>query len=81
MDLAKFTVSRKSLPDALSILIVGLMLATCAGSFGQALASAFHLTLNQADFANGFFIGLGLTLEIGALILLCTCLPCRRHTS
>ena len=81
MYLAKFTASRKSLPVALSILVVGLMLTTCAGPLRQGFASAFHLTLNQADFANGFFIGLGLTLEIGALILLCTCLPCRRHTS
>jgi hypothetical protein len=81
MDLAKFTSSRKSLPTALAILVVGLMLATCAGLFRQALASAFHLTVNQADFANGFFMGFGLTLEIIALILLSARLPHRRHTS
>ncbi|MGA2649018.1 MAG: hypothetical protein ABSF28_00780 [Terracidiphilus sp.] len=81
MYLAKFTASRKSLPVALSILVVGLMLTTCAGPLRQGFASAFHLTLNQADFANGFFMGLGLTLEIAALCLLLAHLPHRHHSS
>lgn len=81
MSLAKLISSPKSMPSALSMIVVGLMLTTCAGSLRAGLASALHLTLNQADFANGFFLGLGFTIEIFALVILSAHLRARRNAA
>lgn len=62
--------SKKSLPVAISLLSTGL-LVLCGGiAWQHAFAPIFHLSADVNDFFHGFCVGLGLTLEIFAVVLL-----------
>ncbi len=62
--------SKKSVSAALLLLSVGLLLLSCGVAWQHALAPLLHLSAAQNDFFHGFGIGLGLTLEIAALVML-----------
>jgi F0F1-type ATP synthase membrane subunit c/vacuolar-type H+-ATPase subunit K len=62
--------SKKSLPAALLLLSVGLLLLSCGIAWQHTFSPLLHLAARQDDFFHGFCMGLALTLEAGALVLL-----------
>jgi hypothetical protein len=62
--------SKKSLPAALLLLSAGLLVLSCGVAWQHAFVPLFHLSTNADDFFHGFCYGLGLTLEIIALVIL-----------
>ena len=60
----------KSIPTGLALLVVGLLMITCSTAWQHVFAPILHLSPEMNDFARGFCIGLGLTLEVCALPLL-----------
>lgn len=62
--------SQKSLPAALLLLSVGLLVLSCGIAWQHAFAPLLHLRAAHDDFFHGFCIGLGLALETGALVML-----------
>jgi hypothetical protein len=62
--------STKSLPAALLLLSAGLLALPCGIAWQHAFAPLFHLSSGPNDFVRGFCIGLGLALEIIALVML-----------
>jgi hypothetical protein len=62
--------SSKNLPAALFLLSAGLLVFSCGIAWQHALAPLFHLSAGPNDFFHGFCIGLGLTLEVIALVML-----------
>jgi len=61
---------KKQKSAALFLLVVGLLLSCTSLAWKQVFASLFHLSGDQTDFFHGFSIGLGLSLEICAIVLL-----------
>jgi uncharacterized protein YjeT (DUF2065 family) len=61
---------KKNRSVALCLLVVGLLLVCCGTAWQHVFTSLFHLSADQGDFLHGFGIGLGLTLEIVALVQL-----------
>jgi hypothetical protein len=62
--------STKGLPAALLPLCAGLLVLSCGIAWQHAFAPLFRLSTNADDFFHGFRYGLGLTLEIIALVML-----------
>ena len=62
--------SKKSVSAALLLLSGGLFLLSCGAAWQHALAPLLHFSAAQSDFFHGFSIGLGLSLEIAALVML-----------
>jgi len=62
--------SKKSVSAALLLLSVGLLLLSCGVAWQHAFAPLLHLSAAQDDFIHGFSMGLGLTLEIAAVVML-----------
>jgi uncharacterized protein YjeT (DUF2065 family) len=62
--------SKKSLSAALLLLSVGLLLLSCGVAWQRVFAPLLHLPTAQNDFFHGFSMGLGLVLEIAALVML-----------
>jgi FtsH-binding integral membrane protein len=62
--------SRKRLSAALLLLSVGLLVLSCGVAWQHAFAPLLHLSAARDDFFHGFSMGLGLTLEIAALVML-----------
>lgn len=62
--------SKKNLPSALFLLSAGLLVSTCGVAWQHAFAPLFHFSAGPNDFVRGFCIGLGLTLEIIAVVML-----------
>ncbi len=69
--------SPKPVSTGLALLIVGLMMIVCSTAWQHVFAPMLHLSAGMNDFARGFCIGLGLTLELGALAILARHLPSR----
>ena len=65
-----FNDSKKCLSAALLLLSVGLLLVSCSVAWQHVFAPLFHLSTAQNDFFHGFSIGLGLALEVAALVML-----------
>jgi hypothetical protein len=61
----------------LALLVIGLLTVAAGTSAKQASAALLHLTPQLNDFAHGFCIGLGIALEIGALVVLARCMGSR----
>jgi hypothetical protein len=62
--------SKKSLPKALFLLALGLLLLICAINWQHTYSPLLHLAMAHEDFIQGFCIGLGLALEAVALVML-----------
>jgi hypothetical protein len=62
--------SKKSLNVALLLLTVGLLALICGITWQHAFAPVLHLKSGPDDFFHGFSIGLGLTLECFAVVIL-----------
>jgi hypothetical protein len=62
--------SKKSLPVALLSLSAGLLVLSCGIAWQHVFAPILRLSAQENDFFHGFCIGLGLTLEAGALVML-----------
>jgi hypothetical protein len=62
--------SKKSLPFALLMLSVGLVVLCCGIEWQHVFAPLLHLPAQHDDFFSGFCMGLGLALETGALVML-----------
>ena len=65
-----FNDPKKTLPAALLTMVVGLLMVTCGATWQRALGPALHLSVAQNDFFHGFCIGLGLSLEVAAVVVL-----------
>ena len=50
------------------MLPMGLLVLSCGLAWPHLLAPLFHLTAGQNDFVQGFCMGLGITLEMGAVV-------------
>ena len=62
---------KKARPAALLVMCAGLLLVTCvAPCEHQLLTPLLHLSAGQQDFVHGFSIGLGLSMEIAAVVVL-----------
>ncbi len=61
---------KKSLSFAVLLLSLGLLLLSCGVAWQHAFAPLFHLSPTPSDFFHGFSIGLGLALEVIALVML-----------
>lgn len=61
---------RKRVAAASLLLSVGLLVLSCAIAWQRALAPLVHPGAALDDFFHGFLIGLGLTFEICAVVLL-----------
>jgi hypothetical protein len=61
---------RKTRSVVLCQLVVGLLLVCCGTTWQYVFHLSRHLSIDQEDFLHGFTIGLGLTLEIVALVCL-----------
>ena len=75
------TKSKKSLPAALLLLSVGLLLLSCGIAWQHTFGPILHFSPDQSDFFHGFCIGLGLALEIAALFLLGLIIAIRSKSS
>jgi hypothetical protein len=62
--------SKNGLPAALLLLSAGLLVLSCGIAWQNAFTPHVHLSTNANDFFQGFCVGLGLTLEIIALVML-----------
>jgi uncharacterized protein YjeT (DUF2065 family) len=62
--------SKKTQSTALLTVVVGLLIVSCGATWQRAFAPLLHLSTSQNDFFHGFCIGLGLTLEVAALVVL-----------
>ena len=60
----------KNRPAALILLSIGLLVLSCGVAWQHAFAPFFHLSAGPNDFIHGFCMGLGLTLEVIALVML-----------
>jgi hypothetical protein len=70
MSLKSLTQSPKSVPVALALLVVGLLMNTCTVEWRPLFTPLLHLAPDLDDFAHGLCIGLGLSFEISALVVL-----------
>lgn len=61
---------KKSLSTALLTLVIGLLIVTCGATWQRVFAPILHLSTTQNDFVHGFCLGLGLTLEVVAIVVL-----------
>jgi len=61
---------KKAVKFALLMLSLGLLVLSCGTAWRGALAPLPHLQGVDGDFIHGFSIGLGLTLEICAVVIL-----------
>jgi hypothetical protein len=57
-------------PRAILLLVAGLLLLCCATSWQHVMTPLLGLSAEHDDFAHGFCLGLALTLELIAVILL-----------
>ncbi|MGC9225329.1 MAG: hypothetical protein ACP5E2_15555 [Terracidiphilus sp.] len=73
--------SKKSLPVALLMLSVGLFSPSCGAAWQHTLGPILHFSPDRSDFFHGFCIGLGLALEIAALVLLVGIIAIRSKSS
>ncbi len=73
--------SKKSLPAALFVLVLGLLLLSCAIGWQHAIGPLLHLSAAMDDFLHGFCLGLALTLEATAVVLLIALTRAQRTTS
>ena len=62
--------SKKTLPAALLLLTTGLLLLSCATGWQHAIAPMLRLAPSQDDFAHGFCIGVAISFEAIAVVLL-----------
>ena len=62
--------SKKTQSTALLTLVIGLLVVSCGATWQRAFAPLLHLSAAQNDFFHGFAIGLGLALEVAALVVL-----------
>ena len=62
--------SKKSRRSAQVLLSAGLLIVSCGIGWQHAFAPLFHLSAGPNDFVQGFYYGLGLTLEIVAVAML-----------
>lgn len=69
--------SLKTVPTALALLVVGLLILTCASDWHRFLTPLLHLSRGVDDFTHGFCMGLALIMEIAAVVLLTTQLRSR----
>jgi F0F1-type ATP synthase membrane subunit c/vacuolar-type H+-ATPase subunit K len=60
----------KSRPAAMRMLAIGLLLVSCGIAWQHVFAPLLHLSADQDDFFRGLCMGLGITLEIMALVVL-----------
>lgn len=65
-----FDDSKKSVSAALLLLSAGLLLLSFGVAWQHAFAPLLHLSVAQNDFFHGFGMGLGLALEITAVVML-----------
>jgi len=65
-----FNDSKKSIPAAMALLSAGLLLVSCGILWQRVFAPLLPLWTGPNDFFYGFSIGLGLTLEVVAAVLL-----------
>jgi ascorbate-specific PTS system EIIC-type component UlaA len=70
MFLNCFHDSKKTQSTALLTLVIGLLVVSCGATWQRAFAPILHLSASQNDFFYGFSIGLGLALEVAALVVL-----------
>jgi len=61
---------KKALPAGLALLIAGMLLTICGIVWQRSFSPLFHLASGPNDFLHGFSLGLGLTLEAIAVVLL-----------
>jgi len=61
---------KKSLASALLMLSMGLLVLSCGTAWQHVIGPLLHVPAAGGDFIHGFSTGLGLTLEIGALVML-----------
>jgi hypothetical protein len=62
--------SKKTLPAALLLLTTGLLLLSCATGWQHTISPMLRLAPSQDDFTHGFCIGLAISFEAVALVLL-----------
>ena len=70
MFLNCFHDSKKTQSTALLTLVIGLLVVSCGATWQRTVAPLLHLSAVQNDFFHGFSIGLGLALEVAALVVL-----------
>jgi len=68
--LDSLTQSKKTRLTAMLLLAVGLLLLGCAIDWQRTLSPLLHLSSDLDDFAHGFCIGLAVTLEAIAAVML-----------
>jgi len=62
--------AKKSLPAALLLLSAGLLVLMCGITWQHAFAPLLHLSAGYDDLLHGFCVGLGLTFEVVAVVML-----------
>jgi hypothetical protein len=62
--------SMKNRSAALRMLVAGLLLVSCGIAWQHVFAPLLHLSADQDDFFHGLCIGLGIGLEIMAIVVL-----------
>jgi hypothetical protein len=65
-----FSDSIKSRPFAMRMLAAGLLMVSCGSAWPRILAPHLHLQAGVDDFVQGLCFGLGIAIEIGAVVLL-----------
>ena len=75
------TESKKSLPLALLMLSVGLFSLSCGVAWQHVFAPLLHFSPDRNDFLHGFCIGMGLALDIAALVLLVVIIAIRSKST
>ncbi len=60
----------KNRPAAMRMLAVGLLLVSCGIAWPRIVAPHLHLQTGVNDFVQGFCMGLGITIEIGSVVLI-----------
>ena len=71
---------KKSRSAGLVLLSLGLLLVSCGILWQHALAPMLHLSTAVDDFFHGFSIGLGLTFEMVAVVVLMRVNACRTNS-
>ena len=59
----------KSIPLAMTLIVVGLSILMIGGAWPRFSPSVPHIGTDWNDFAHGFLIGLAIAMEIGGVII------------
>lgn len=65
----------------MALLCVGLLLNTTSMVLTRSLHASGHFSANSIDFVRGFCVGLGITLEIAAIMAMLPAVRAKRRRS